>query len=84
MAGMSRVPMSSEADRNGTEYRFVDEVENKKKNTRREKRNPSTRLIKQQSPCSTSQNTVAGDLTPPSGDESNGADPRKLLLRRFR
>lgn len=60
------------------------EVEKRKKKTRREKRKPRTRLMRQQMPCKKSQKIAAGDLIVLSGDESNGADdPLKLPLRRL-
>lgn len=60
------------------------EVEKRKKKTRREKRKPRTRLMRQQKPCRRSQKIAAGDLIVLSVDESKGADdPLKLALRRF-
>lgn len=73
------------AVRKGTTWRLLfDEVDTRMKKTRREKRKPRIKLMRQQIPWRRSQKMAAGDLTAPSLDESNGVDPRKLLDRRFR
>lgn len=63
-------------------YKLLESEAKKRKNTRRENRNPRMRLIKQQTPWMISQKIDAGDLTE-SPELSLGEEVvLKLLLRR--